>query len=90
MHHGMKRRYALHLIDLNDYFESFLVETLTDKIGITELNRILLNIMPNSWSKQSYIQGFDCKSITFKNDVNIFEHMKIAESMYEGVVEPSH
>ena len=54
------RRYAARLIDLNEYLASFLGATLTDKIGVTELNGILLNRMPNSWSKQAYVQGFDC------------------------------
>ena len=84
------RRYAACLIDLNEYLASFLGATLTDKIGVTKLNEILLNIMPNSWSKQAYVQGFDFESITFKKAVNMFEHMEIAESIYEGVVELSY
>ena len=32
------RRYAARLIDLNEYFSSFPGETLTGKIGVTELN----------------------------------------------------
>ena len=46
--------------------------------------------MPNSWSKQAYVQGFDCESITFKEAVNMFDCMEISESIYEGVVEPSY
>ena len=46
--------------------------------------------MPNSWSKQSYAQGFDCESITFWRAVNMFEHIYIAESIYEVVVEHSY
>ena len=46
--------------------------------------------MHNSWSKQAYLQGFDCDSITFKKAFNIFDCMEIAESIYEGVVEPSY
>ena len=46
--------------------------------------------MPNSWSKQAYVQGFYCESITFKKAVNMFEHMEIVESIYEGIVEPSY
>ena len=45
--------------------------------------------MPNSWSKQAYVQGFHFESVTFKNAVNMFERMKIAEYIYEYVVEPS-
>ena len=46
--------------------------------------------MPTSWSKHDYVKGFDCESITFKKDVNMFECMKIAESIYEFVVETYH
>ena len=63
---------------------------MTDKIGVTELNEILLNSTPNSWYKQTYVQGFDFESISFKMSVNIFECMEIAESIYEGVVTPSY
>ena len=44
--------------------------------------------MPNSWSKQAYVQGFYCKSISFLKAVKIFERMEIAEIIYEGVVTP--
>ena len=63
---------------------------MTDKIGVTELNNILLNSMPNSWSKQAYVQDFDCESISFTKAVNMFELMEIAESIYEGVVTTSY
>ena len=46
--------------------------------------------MPISWSRQAYVQGFDCKSITFNKSVNMFERMEITESIYEGIVEPSY
>ena len=64
--------------------------TLTDNIGVPELNEILLNSMPTRWSKQVFVQGFYCESITLKKAVNIFERMEISESIYEGVVEPSY
>ena len=44
--------------------------------------------MPNSWSKQACVQGFYCKPISFKKNVNMFERMEIAEIIYEGVVTP--
>ena len=56
-------------------------------MGVTELNEILLNSMPNIWSNQSYVQVFDCEYISFKKYVNMFEQMDIAESIHEGVVE---
>ena len=40
--------------------------------------------MPNRWSKQAYVQGFDCESIQLKNAVNIFEHMEI-ENIFTNV-----
>ena len=58
MRRGMKkpraltvRRYAARLINLNEYLASFPGDNLNDKIGVTELNDILLNSMPNSWSR---------------------------------------
>ena len=48
---------------------------MTDKIGVTKLNEICLNIMPNSSYKQAYAQGFDCESIALFKDVNMFERM---------------
>ena len=97
MRRGMKKPraltvicYAARLIDINEYLASFPRATLNDKISVMELKKILLNSMPNSWSRQAYIQGFDCESITFKKAVNIFERMEIAESIYEGIVEPSY
>ena len=38
------------LIDLNEYLDSFPVATITDKIGVTELNEIIFNSVPNRWS----------------------------------------
>ena len=62
MRRGMKktysltvRRYAACLIDLNEYLASFTGATFTDKIGVTKLNEILLNSIPNSWSKRAYV-----------------------------------
>ena len=36
------------------------------------------------------VKGFNCESITFYSFINIFECMKIAESIYESVVETSY
>ena len=59
-------------------------------MGVTELNTTLLNSITNIWYIQAYVHGFDCKTISFKNSVNMFEHMEIAESIYGGVVTPSY
>ena len=58
------RDYATRLIDLNEYLTSFTGANLNDKIGTTKLNEILLNSTPNSWSRNTYLKGFDCDFIT--------------------------
>ena len=78
------------MIDLKKYLALFPGETLYNKIGVTELNEILLNSMTNSWSRKAYVQVFDCEYIAFKKAANMFEHMEIAESIYEVVVGPSY
>ena len=83
---GLKvRRYSYCLIDLNEYLDSFPGENMPDKIGLTELNQNLLFSMPNGWSKQAYVQGFDCKYITFKKAVYIFERMDIFRNLFMKV-----
>ena len=52
------RHYAASFININEYLASFPGATLTENIDITKLNKILLNIMPNSWSKKSSIKQF--------------------------------
>ena len=68
----------------------FLSDTFSDKIGLTHLNFFILNSMPNSWSKQAYVQGFDYKYISLKKYVNMFEQIDISGFIYEGVLEPSY
>ena len=72
MRHGMKkpraitvRRYATRLIGKNCHLASFPGATLNDNTGVTELNKILLNSIPNIWYRQAYVKGFDCESIIF-------------------------
>ena len=50
-------RYDARLIDLDEYLNSFPGANMTDKIGVTKLNKILLNSTPNSWSNQEYVKG---------------------------------
>ena len=47
---------------------------------------ILLNSVPNSYSKKLYVRGFDCEYISFEKVVNMFEWMDIDEYIYEGVL----
>ena len=75
---------------MNEYLASFPGANLANNIDVTELTDITLNRIPNSRSKQPYVQGFDCKSIQYKKAVNIFERMEITESIYQGVVETSY
>ena len=85
--HSLKlRRYVARLIDLNEYLASSPGVNLADEIYATEFKETILNSMNNSWSKQAYVQGFDCESILFKKAVNMFEWMDITESIYESVV----
>ena len=59
------RRYAVRLVYLTGYLAYFTGETMAGKMGATELNEILLNSMPNSWSKQLYVKDVDCETISF-------------------------
>ena len=59
------RRYATHLIDLNEYLASFPGVTMADKITVTGLIKDILNSTPNSWYNKLYVQGFDCEIISF-------------------------
>ena len=45
----------MYLIDLNEYLSSFQGANLTDEIDVDELDEIILNIMPDNWSKQAYV-----------------------------------
>ena len=47
---------------------------------------IIINSMTKSYYKQEYVQGFDCKSISFKKAVNMFERIEVVEIIYEGEV----
>ena len=65
------------MIDLNDYLYVLPGAKASEKICKTELNGIVLNRMPNSWSSQAYVQGFYFETITLKKSVNMFERMEI-------------
>ena len=57
-------RYVARVIDLNEYLSSFPGEKAGGKTYETELNEILLNSIPKSWSRQVYALGFDHETIT--------------------------
>ena len=60
------RRYAVCLIDLNEYLASVPGSTMADNMRVTGLNEILLSSLTNSWWKQAYVQGFDFETIYLK------------------------
>ena len=58
---------------------------------MAELDKMLLNNMPNRWIKQAYVQVFEFEYITFKAAVvNMFECMEISYYIYLGVPELSY
>ena len=75
------------MIEFNERLAFFFGAKLTEKIGITKLNDILLNSIPDSWSNKVYVHIFDFEYTGFKRDVNMFECMEISESIYKGSVE---
>ena len=64
LHELKVRRYTDCMIEINEYFPALPVVKESDKIGETELNKIILNSIPNVWSKKACVQGFDCEYIT--------------------------
>ena len=59
------------MIDINEYLTIFTGRKTYDKIGETELNKILLNSITDVRSKKPYVQGFECETINFKRYVNM-------------------
>ena len=65
MRHGFKlRRCASRVIDFNDYLDVFPGDKASGNVFETELNVILLNIIPNICSRQACVQGVYYESIT--------------------------
>ena len=57
--HKLKvRRYDARLIGLNECLADLHGAKVSEKNGETELNGILLNMMPTIWIRQAYVQGF--------------------------------
>ena len=69
------RCYAASLVGNDEYLAAFPGAKSNYNISETELNKIILNIIPNGWSEQVYVQGFDCETITFRKAGNILERM---------------
>ena len=49
-----------------------------------EPNEITLRVIPNTWSKQAYLQGWYFEGRTYKDTYKIYERIKIAAQVYEG------
>ena len=52
------QRLAARLTDLNNYLPLFLVFDAYKNMEEEKMNEILLHDVPNSWAKQSYLQGW--------------------------------
>ena len=48
------------------------MEKSSEEIGKEELNEIILNIIPNGWISQDYVQDFDFEAVSFKKYINMF------------------
>ena len=86
-------RYAECLIGLNEYLASFTGETIADNMGVTELNEILSNSMPNIWSKKAFVQGFDCEIISLKKTViclSIWKSLKVFMKAWQHLLIKNH
>ena len=76
--------FVAQLTQLNNYLPLFPVLGAVKRMDPEELNDILLLAVPNPWSRQAYIQGWDFKGWSFKEAWNIFERMYITGSIYKG------
>ena len=74
------------LIELSKYLYSLPGAKMSEKIGVIDIDEILLISLPKSLSKQEFVQGFDYEYTTLENSVDMFEHIDISESSCEGLV----
>ena len=77
------------MTEINEHLHIFTGSNPNNIIRKTETNEIIMYIIPNIWGKHKSVQGFDFEAVLFKK-INIFKWMQIAESIYEGVMEPSY
>ena len=88
---GLKnRRYADCLIDLNEYLDFIFGLSLSETIGVTELNENCLTVCLVFGASKGMCRVSTASLLLFKKSVNMFERMDISESVYEGAVEPSY
>ena len=71
--------FVVRLADINNYISLFPGSDKSKTMDEAELNKILLRYVPNIWSKQYYLQGWDLDIKTFKATCSMFKIMKIVE-----------
>ena len=76
--------FTARLTEINNFLPIFPVLDATKNIPPKEINEILIYALPNSWSKQAYLQGWDFKMKTFRETCAIFDLMEISEQVYKG------
>ena len=54
------------MVDINEYLDVLPRINVSDTIGKTKMNNILLNSMLNGWSNQDYVQDINCETDIFK------------------------
>ena len=79
------KRFNAQLTKLNNYPPLFHGSSAYEKMDPRELNDTLLHAVPNGWTKQAYLQGWEFEGKSYKDTCNFFERMEIAEQVYEGV-----
>ena len=67
------------LTELNNYLPIFPQSSAAKKMDPEELSKIVIHAVPNSWKKQSYIQGWDFEVRSCKDTCDMFKHMEIVE-----------
>ena len=84
------KRFATRLTELNNYLPFFPGLSAAKVMDSKEPKEIILHAVPNSWVKQTYIQGWDFERIPYKETCTSFEPMNIVEANYEGVATSEH
>ena len=54
------------MVDINEYLDVLPRINVSDTIGKTKMNNILLKSMSNGWSNQDYVQDINCETDIFK------------------------
>ena len=52
-----------------------------------EINEIFLRSVLRVWAKQDYLRGFNSKSETYQEYINLFKSMEISKYIYKVVMD---